>query len=132
MLKNGVNTKAIYNSYKNGLKNNNKNLNKFFDWLKIISSSKKLGNEKLRTISYTNDLYWRTRLQSNASTSPMELNIVYNKDYIKSGGQWSRELFLKLSIILVRKNLRIVKNIIFFPKNFIQSKLSEFKRYIMS
>ncbi|WP_288258514.1 hypothetical protein [uncultured Prochlorococcus sp.] len=132
MLKNGVNTKAIYNSYKNGLKNNNKNLNKFFDWLKIISSSKKLGNEKLRTISYTNDLYWRTRLQSNASTSPMELNIVYNKDYIKSGGQWSKKLLLKLSILLVRKNLRIVKNIIFFPKNFIQSKLSEFKRYIMS
>ena len=62
----------------------------------------------------------------------MELNIVYNKDYIKSGGQWSRDLFLKLSIILVRKNLRIVKNIIFFPKRFIQSKLSEFKRYIMS
>ena len=131
MLTNGVNTKAIYNSYKKGLRNNDKNLNNFFNWLKK-SSDEKLGNEKLRTIAYTNDLYWRSRLQANAHTSPLELNIVYSKDYIKSGGLWSKDLLLKLSKVLARKIFRIVKKIISIPEHLIKSISSGFKKLVMT
>ena len=113
------------------MRNNDKNLNNFFNWLKK-SSDEKIGNEKLRTIAYTNDLYWRSRLQANAHTSPLELNIVYSKHYIKSGGLWSKDLLLKLSKVLVRKIFRIVKKIISIPKHLFKSISSGFKKLVMT
>ena len=96
MLINGVNTKAIYNSYKKGLSRNEKNLDDFFKWLKTLSTLSKPENDELKTIAFTHNFYWKMRLQSNAVSSPLELNTVYNKSFIKSGGIWSKELLINL------------------------------------
>ena len=128
MLINGINTKAIFTSYKNGLSRNKKTLEDFFIWLNQLPNIPKLENDELKIIAHTNNLYWRTRLKTNSVSSPLELNIVYNHLFIKNGGMWSKELLLKLLKKLVIKLLKIL----LVPKKLIKFIAKKLKKYVMS
>ncbi len=116
MLINGINTRAIFTSYKNGLSKNKKTLENFLTWLNKLPTIPKLENDELKIIAHTNNLYWRTRLKTNSVSSPLELNIVYNHAFMKNGGMWSKELLLKL----LKKSVIKFFNIIFLPKKIIK------------
>lgn len=128
MLINGINTRAIFTSYKNGLSKNKKTLENFLTWLNKLPTIPKLENDELKIIAHTNNLYWRTRLKTNSVSSPLELNIVYNHAFMKNGGMWSKELLLKL----LKKSVIKFFNIIFLPKKIIKFIAKRLIKVVMS
>ena len=94
MLNNGFNSKSVFSSYKMALERNTSYIDKFFEWLYEFQDFE-YDQQRALTTAYTNNLYWETRVKQNSIIAPLELNSQYNLLYLKSGGVWSRELFLK-------------------------------------
>lgn len=127
MLNNGFNSKSVFSSYKMALERNTTYIDKFFEWLYEFQDFE-YDQQRALTTAYTNNLYWETRVKQNSIIAPLELNSQYNLSYLKSGGVWSRELFLKF----VKK---VIKRILSFPKSiskFLMRKINSISRYFLN
>ena len=127
MLNNGFNSKSVFSSYKMALERNTSYIDKFFEWLYEFQDFE-YDQQRALTTAYTNNLYWETRVKQNSIIAPLELNSQYNLLYLKSGGVWSRELFLKF----VKK---VIKRILGFPKSiakFLMRKINSISRYFLN
>ena len=131
MLKNGFNSKSVFSSYKIALEQNNKYIEKFFEWLYELQD---LAHNQQRdlTTAYTNNLYWELRVKKNSMITPLELNNQYNLLFLKSGGVWSRELFLKLVKKFIKKILYLPKSIPQFLIRKIKSLNRFFLKFVMT
>ena len=131
MLKNGFNSKSVFSSYKIALEQNNKYIEKFFEWLYELQD---LAHNQQRdlTTAYTNNLYWELRVKKNSMITPLELNNQYNLLFLKSGGVWSRELFLKLVKKFIKKILYLPKSIPQFLIRKIKSLSRFFLKFVMT
>ncbi len=131
MLENGFNSKSVFSSYMNALERNNKNIEKFFEWLYELQDFE-YDQQRVLTTAFTNNLYWESRVKQNSIISPLELNIQYSLSFLKSGGVWSRELFLRLFKKFIKKILGLPKIILQLLPRTIKSTSKRLLKLVMT
>ena len=96
----GFDQKMVYNSYLMAISKNSSVIDQL---MADISSYVCVGEDQKRVNAYLANLYWKNRYERISRAAPLELNLVYEVQYLISGKSFSFSLLVYLFLKFLKK-----------------------------
>lgn len=113
----GFDQKIVFNSYLNALKDNSAVIDRL---ITDISRDMQASESQKRVNAYLANLYWKSRCEKVSVAAPLELNLVYEIQYLLAGKSLSIDLLAYLF-------LKFLKKLILLPPAIFKKFLAKFR-----